>query len=230
VILCIFVTTRNFRPFPKLRQFTIYKSLFIKTLFIILLFIIFYVLLIFWKTFEEVTIHWTLFISGKIFTIHLHYSFHQLEVSHSPYSFNCFVNSLGEIHAQLYDFNFMLVLLKRITRFTWLITCISLVCLITCISCDLFPKHYYLFIWPHCHPCLSGDIVSIVYMTSLSLLFTRRHCQTYLHDLIVIVVYLATLSALPKIVYIAVLLYLSWNLDTSITFVHVDILHLAVGS
>ena len=31
------------------------------------------------------------------------------------------------------------------------------------------------------------------------------------------------------IVYIAVLLHLSWNLDTSITFVHVNISYLAVG-
>jgi hypothetical protein len=132
----------------------------------------------------------------------------------------------------------MLVLLKRITHFTWLITCISLVCLITCISCDLSLKHYYLFymtslsalfIWPHCQHSLSGDIVSILYMTSLSSLFIWRHCQHSLYDLIVIIVYLATLSALSKIIYIAILLHLSLNLDTSITFVHVNILHLAVG-
>ena len=76
---------------------------------------------------------------------------------------------------------------------------------------------------------IAVSFLDLFHMTSLSLLFTWRHCQTYLHDLIVIVVYLATLSALPKIIYIAVLLYLSLNLDTSITFVHVNILHLAVG-
>ena len=124
-------------------------------------------------------------------------------MSHSPYYFNCFVNSLGENTCSFY--------LKRITCFTWLITQIfpalsnyifdhlhfismldyryffgifnylhSLVCLISCISCDLSLKHYYLFsmtslsilfIWRHCQYCLSGDIVSIIYLTTLSALF-----------------------------------------------------------
>ena len=62
------VTTHHFRSFPELWK---------KTLFISLLFIIFSVSLTFREAFKNFTIHGTLFIAGKDFIIHVHYTFHR---------------------------------------------------------------------------------------------------------------------------------------------------------
>ena len=71
------VTTHHFRSFPELWKNTIHQTLFIKTLFISLLFIIFGVSLTFREAFRNFTIHGTLFIAGKDFIIHVHYTFHR---------------------------------------------------------------------------------------------------------------------------------------------------------
>ena len=129
----------------------------------------------------------------------IHLSYLHFEVSHSPYYFDCFANSLGENTCSFY--------LKRITCFTWLIAQIfpalskyifdhlhfismldyryffgifnhlhSLVCLIFLYFMGLIKLMYMsslsvLFIWRHCQYCLSGDIVSIIYLATLSVLF-----------------------------------------------------------